>query len=246
MAHNTVPLSALTLVDNWPGSVNPNRSKPTDGWDNTVDNFTTTSAGQTPSVPVGTKIMAYTDNSYNPGWYTMMMLKYHTFEDSDISVKDYSGNAGICCHYDASDAEDYNADFSMVPYYVICNDITNTDAANIGTTTGTGIRIAFPCATVSSDGTSAYTNGYGDAYVWSWVGGVCPCLDATLLDASAGGGSGAYIGCGSMVTSGSVVAGFSTTSIFLEAPDVSAFSGADASEGGNVPCIVGFLDTSGA
>lgn len=244
MAHNTVRLTAVQLVDSFPGESLQGRGIPTDGWDNTIDNFKTTVAGELPPVEVGTKISQYSDASYAKGPYTMTYLRYHTFEDTDISIGDYTSNVGICAHYDASDAEDYVVDTSTVPYYVMCNDITNTDAAKQGAT-GPGFRIAFPCASLSSDGTSALTNGYGDAYGWFWTGGVCPVEDCTIFDDETGAGDGAEVGCGSMLAGGSFIAGVSTAGIFLEAPDVSAISGADASEGGNVPQIAGFVDTSG-
>ena len=244
MAHNTVPLTALTLIDNWPGVVNPAVSIPTDGWDNTKDNFTTTAAGQLSPVRIGQKRMAYSDNSHAPGWYTMMYLKYHTFEDSDISIGDFCANTGICCHYDASQAEDYKVDISKVPYFVVSNDITDTDAGTAGELTP-GMRVSFPCATMSSDGSSALTDGFGDVFGWHWVGGVCPVNDATILDDLAGTGVGAGIGCGSMMISGGVIAGISTASIYIESPDMSAVSNADNSEGGNVPGLMGFIDTSG-
>ena len=243
MSDHTINLTALTLVDNWPGAANPNYGIPTGGWDNTTDNFTTTVAGQVPPQEIGQKRMVHTDQSHSPGWYTMQYLKYHTFEDTDISVGDFSSNLGVCCHYDASQAEDYKVDLSVVPYYVVSSDITDTDAVPSGKL-GPGIRIAYPCASLSSDGSSALTNGFGDAFGWFWVGGVCPVEDATILDGTAGDGIGAEVACGSMVVAGAVIAGISTASIFIESPDVSAVSGADVSEGGNVPTIIGFVDTS--
>jgi hypothetical protein len=245
MAHNTIRTTALTLVDNWPGEVLQDRGIPTDGWDNTIDNFKTTEAGQLPSYPIGTKIAQYSDASYAKGLYTMAYLMYHTFEDSDISVGDYTNNVGICTHYDASQAEKYVVDTSTVPYYVVSNDVTDTDAGKLLTSfVGPGIRVAFPCATLDSDGSSAYTNGYGDSYGWFWVGGVCPVKDCTIFDDETGAGNGAEIGCGSMVNGGAVLAGVSTTGIYVEAFDMSSYAEA-TDEIVNLGPVMGFVDTSG-
>lgn len=240
MAHNGIALGHLQLVDWWPGPVNPNLGIPANGWDNTKDNFKTTSVNDTPSYPLGTKIMAYTDNSVAPGWYTMMYLMYTTFEDTDVSVGDYSGNAAICCHADNSTPQNYDDDVSAVPYYVVSPDVTGTDGA-----IGKQPRVAFPCASMDSDGTTGYTNGYGDAYGWFWVGGVCPCADATILDGTDGNKVGAVVGCGSMVSSGAIGFCWSTTNAYIERLDFSASYNTDASAGpGQLP-IAGYLDTSG-
>jgi len=196
MAHNTIPLSSVQLLDRWPGPVNPNAGIPTNGWDNTVDNFKTSSGVVTIRNGIGEKRMAYTDNTHAPGWYTMMYLSYHAFENCCISA-DVSDSLQLCTPYDGSDCEWY--DNSHAPYFVVTNEITrgNSDATR-------GMRIAFPCATLDSDGTSAGAdnNSYGDSWGWFWIGGVCPCKDATILDGTAGSGFGVEFECASTFTGG--------------------------------------------
>lgn len=182
-----VPLTHLVLNDNWPGSSNVFYGRPTGGWDNTTDNFKTTSGSTEPNYPPGTKISSYTDNSYCPGWYTMMYLMFHDYSGDDISG-DFSDGNFWCSHYDGSEAEKYSTDFSATPYYVVARCITEgvTDVTR-------GTPVAVPCATLASDGTTAYANGYGDAYGWFWVGGVCPCLDVTILKGAADSDAGADV-----------------------------------------------------
>ncbi len=113
----TVNLCNIQLVDKWPGTVNTNLGIPTGGWDNTTDNFKTTASTDSPGHDVGTKIMGYTDNSYAPGNYTMMYLMYHGFSSSaTIDADDFSTNVAVCVHYDASEAQKYGVDSSVVPY----------------------------------------------------------------------------------------------------------------------------------
>lgn len=197
MAHNAIPLTAVQLVDCWPGAVNPNIGKPVGGWDGTADCFKTTAINTPPGQPVGQKRMAYTDNTHCPGWYTMMYLQYHSFENACVS-KDMSDSLQLCTPYDGSDCEWF--DNSHTPYFVVTNEITlgNSDATR-------GMRIAFPCATMDSDGTScdpSANNAYGDQWGWFWIGGVCPCKDATILDGTAGSGFGVEFGCASTYTGG--------------------------------------------
>ena len=207
----TLRLSRLALIDKWPGVPNPNLSIPTDGWDNTTDNFTTTSAAQTPSYPVGTKIMAYTDNTNCPGYYTMMMLMFHDWSTNfDISA-DFSDGRFFCSHVGtganpgcASTAQ--FADTSRAPYFIVANCVSTavTDATK-------GTPIAIPCATLNSDGTGVYVATYGDAYGWFWVGGVCPCKDATLLQGTIGSLLGADITVDALMAPGPVFVDFTTS-----------------------------------
>ena len=180
-------LSSLNLVDKWPGTVNPNLGIPTGGWSNTTDNFITESGSTTPAYPIGTKIMAYTDNSYCPGYYTMQYLMFHQFEDQDIDVDDFSEGQAWCAHLMdmTANTEMYDSDQSSTPWYVVTNEITAlySDATRAQ-------RLCMPCFTLTSDGTLAQAQGYGDAYGWFWVGGVCPVADATILDDDTGTGIG--------------------------------------------------------
>lgn len=196
-----INLSQVRLIDKFPGAVNNNLGIPTGGWDNTTDNFTTTSIGQAGSYPLGTKIMAYTDSSYVKGWYTMAYLMYHSFESVDISA-DYSDGLQVCSHFDNSDAEKYILDISACPYYVVSNELT---AANSDISSGAGV--AFPCFTLESDGTksSVANQSYGDAYGWFWIGGVCPCRDVTRLDGTLGLFIGVDISCDTLMRKGPVM-----------------------------------------
>jgi hypothetical protein len=182
---STIHFGALVLNDGWPGLPNPNLTIPDDGWNNTTDNFTTTSANQATPYPVGTKIQFYSANPENPGYYTMMYLMYTDYSDNDIEATDYSLNKAFCAHFDASTAEKYASDTSAVPYYVVskCYTVVSSDITH-------GVPIAVPCATLGADGTAVQVTGYGDAYGWFWVGGVCPLDDVSLfrgaLDTSKG------------------------------------------------------------
>lgn len=182
-----LPLTHLVLDDRWPGTPNIFYGRPTNGWDNTVDNFKTSSGNTTPKYPAGTKIQSYTDNSYCPGWYTMMYLSFHDYSAVDISG-DFSDGNFWCSHYDGSDAEKYSTDFSSSPYYVVarCYTAASTDVTK-------GAPVAVPCFSLASDGSGAYVAGYGDAYGWFWVGGVCPCLDATIMKGLADSDAGADV-----------------------------------------------------
>ena len=202
MAHNVIPLSSVQLIDRWPGPVNPNVGVPTNGWDNTVSNFQTSSGNIVPVHGIGEKRMAYTDNTHAPGWYTMMYLSYHSFESGEIAAA-FSGSTQMCTHAEVTDCEWY--DNSHTPYFVVTNEIT------IGTSDySKGARIAFPCASLSSDGTDGAL-GYGDSWAWFWVGGVCPCKDATILDATLGLGLGVDYECASTYEGGPLSLDLSTS-----------------------------------
>ncbi len=225
-------LADIILKDGWPGLPNANQGIPTGGWDNTTDNFTTTSANQVTRYPVGTKITMLTDNSYCSGNYTMQYLMFHDYSAKDISA-DFSDGEMWCCHYDGSDAEKYFIDFSHVPYYVVTRCYTGgvCDATR-------GLPLAIPCATIASDGSAVYVTGYGDAYGWFWVGGVCPCADATLLQGTAGTLAGADVSVDTLMRKGPFHAEFSGASIGLFTCDLSNF-GDSTDVGDNIVGIEG-------
>lgn len=194
-----INLSSLVLYDNWPGPVNPNLGIPTDGWDSTRSNFKTTSAADQPAYPLGTKIMHYTDNSWCPGWYTMMYLMYHSYEAGavyDVS-KDFSDGYIFCTKCDGSTAQAYGtiADVSTIPYYVVSKCLTK-GAGDVSVQSA----VAIPCYTLASDGTGVYVAGYGDSYGWFWVSGVCPAKDVTLMDNAAAGIGSVCAGIGACVS----------------------------------------------
>ena len=204
----TLRLSHLILNDKWPGFPNPNYGTPSEGWDNTIDNFKTTSEQNTPPrYTPGTKIMGYTDNTNCPGNYTMMYLQYHDPSSVDISA-DFSDGMMFCCHIDGSKC--MNADTSISPYYVVSRCYTGS-TLTVATDQTKGMPIAVPCATITADSSVALTSGspadlsYGDAYGWFWVGGVCPCKDVTLMQGTIGSEKGADVSTDSVLTRGAVI-----------------------------------------
>lgn len=184
-----INMSSIILNDRWPGIPNPNLGIPTGSWDNTNDCFKTTAAADLPSYPLGTKIMAYSDNTWAPGWYTMMYLMFHSYCSAalvDVS-QDFSDGFPACTPADGSTAQAYNTmgDSSTIPYYVVSRCITKAGGAvdyTRAACAGGGMGVAIPCWTASSDGTGVYVAGYGDSYGWFWVGGVCPAKDVSIFD----------------------------------------------------------------
>jgi hypothetical protein len=180
-----IALANIRLIDNWPGEVNPNLGIPTNGWDSTEDNFPTTAADTpVPSYPLGTKIMAYTDNSACPGYYTMMYLMYHAVSATVGIVEatvDFTAGSHFCFHHDTSDAVHYDAaDTSTVPYYVVSSVASGATAGAVDVTKSSGV--AIPCASISAgESSAAFVSGYGDSYGWFWVGGVAPIKDCTIM-----------------------------------------------------------------
>lgn len=228
----TIRLAYLNLIDRWPGAVNPNRSIPTDGWDNTIDNMITTAAGQSPPVPVGTKIMGYSDNANAPGWYTMMYLMFHSYEDGVdvITSTDYSLKGAWCFHTDGSTSEKLDGDLSVSPYYVVskCYTAVSSDM------TSDGLGIALPCATLDSDGTVVYVQTYGDGYGWFWVGGVPPLNDVSLFRGAADASKGFDFTTDTLCRKGAVMFCPTTDQTWLTSCDISEVEDDDAS-GGAIP-----------
>lgn len=201
----TLNISKLVLYDKWPGvpvphAVYPNRTKGCGtagkGWDNTVDNFSSAddtsralnlspaSAGKT-RVRIGEKRQAYHESTENPGYYQMIYLCLHSFEDGMDISKDFSDGhffhspSDIVC---ISNSE--WADTSVGPWFVVSRCTTGADVTR-------NCAVAVFCSTFTySDGTIVAANGYGDGYGWAWCGGVCPINDVTLLDDETGAGKG--------------------------------------------------------
>jgi len=218
----TVRLCDFNLIDSWPGPVNPNRSIPTDGWDNTVDNMITTGTSETPPVPVGTKVMAYSNNANAPGWYTCIFLMFHSYEDGvDVITKtDYSLKGAWCAHADGSTAEKYTEDVSGIPYYVVsrCYTAAGNDMTDMG------LGICLPCATLDSDGTGVFVAGYGDGYGWFWCGGVPPLNDVSHFRGAADNSKGFDFTTDILCRKGAV--------LFEMTADQSWLTSCDQSEGG--------------
>ena len=247
-----VSIGDLQLIDRWPGHVNPNLGIPTNGWDGTTDNFVTTAADTPPpSYPVGTKIEAYTDNSNNPGYYTMAYLAYHCYSSTVgvIESDDLSIGKGFCFRYDGSEAvagSDYTTT-TLNPYYVVAGIESHAGEAAVTDATKGG-RLAIPCLSKSAgENVGAYVSGFGDSFGWFWIGGVCPVQDVTLfkgeLDTD-------YVGLDlstdAHVISAPFIVEFTTDSGILEYAGMStAFDTTDL-ETPNLPynCEVGYSCTS--
>ena len=246
-----ISLGDLVLTDRFPGHVNPNLGIPTNGWDGTDSNFVTTAADTPPPLyPPGTKIEAYTDNSNNPGYYTMAYLAYHCYSTGVglIEADDISLNVGFCFHYDASDAVDYaaqGADTSIVPYYVMAGIEGGADAF---TDSSKGGAMAIPCLSKSAgESSAAYVSGFGDSWGWFWVGGVCPVQDVTLFKGEA---DASFVGLD--VTAGGHLIAAPFIIELTSANGVPDYAGASASEDSTdvglttLPfgCAVGYACTS--
>ena len=237
-------LSQLILNENkWPGAVNPGLGIPTDGWDNTVDNFTTSSGNvNPPNYQVGTKISIYTDNTYCAGNYTMAYLMLHDSSSADISG-DFSNGAMFCSHYDGSKANKYQSDISAVPWYVLTR-CYSAGGGDHGSDITSGSPLAVPCATIAGDSSIEHVTGdaqdvgYGDAYGWFWVGGVCPCKDATLMQGTAGELAGADISVDEHLRRGSVMAEYSANTLALISNDVTNYDDATTLDNNVVNTII--------
>lgn len=249
----TLRLAHLVLQDKWPGVPNPNLSIPTGGWDSTRWCYKTTSTTEddNPGYPIGTKIMAYEDNSECPGWYTMMYMAFHSIEGAaaagDIS-SDFSESNFFCFHYDGSHAVRYDVDTSTVPYFVVASCYTNS-TAGLCTDTSRGVcGAALACWTASGDGTAAYTQGYGDAFGWFWVGGVCPLSDVSLFWGLGDNTTlGVDITVDTLMRRGPVMAELTAASLHLFTSDVSNIIDATALVGqSGAELVIGWTCASDA
>lgn len=167
---STIRLARLMLIDRFPGPDNKNMGVPVDGWGKTCVTY--------PEYPLGEKRFAYTDNSHCPGNYTMMYGTLAGISKTNYCVShDFSNGkcwvAHCCMTEDVSYAADptylmAEPDGTAQPWYVMhrCTTDAVTDLSGSG-------GAAIPCASMDP-------YDYG----WFWVGGVCPCKDATILDES--------------------------------------------------------------
>ncbi|MDD5533075.1 MAG: hypothetical protein PHC52_09785 [Syntrophales bacterium] len=218
----TVRLSKVILNDRWPGTPS-DLPVPINGWDNTLDNFKTTASTDLPRYPLGTKIRAYTDNTNCPGWYTMMYLQLTSYCSGACISADFSDGKFLCAHAAEITTSMNPVDASIPGYYVVarCYTAVASDAT-------IGAPLAVPCASLAPDGTTAYTNGYGDAYGWFWVGGVCPCKDATIMDDGSGNTKGVDMTTFSTLRRGPFMVEITGGTCMLESPDMSAVADATA------------------
>jgi hypothetical protein len=197
-------------------------SEPTAGWDNTTDNFTTTSASQTTPYPVGTKILGYSSNPENPGFYTMQYLMFTDFSAIPIDA-DFSTKVPWCSHADFSTAEKYASDTSAVPYYVVshCYTAISSDITK-------GQPMCLPCATLDGDGTAVQVTGYGDAYGWFWVEGVCPLNDVSLFRGAADTSKGFDFTVDSLMRGGPLMVCMTATVPWLSSDDATNYADSTA------------------
>ena len=226
MAAN-IRLAYLNLHDTWPGEANQNLGIPTDGWDNTVENFQTTASGQAVPIPVGQKRSVYTDNTNCPGTYTMMYLAYHDTSSYDVSG-DFSDTQFWCAALGDSSRTQWS-DGSKTPYYVVSRCVTGTNTM-MRTDATVGAPLAVPCASITADSSVSSASGdapvdddFGGAYGWFWVGGVCPVKDVTIMaDLTYGstcGGRGVDITAGTDLKRGNFYAEISSAALILTSGD---------------------------
>lgn len=204
-----IRLHKIILKDQWPGAANPNCGIPVDGWG--------VNDGTSPAYPVGQKRMVYTDNSHQPGMYTMLYGNLAAVSDTNFCIShDFSNGKCWCAHCCLSVDVSWAAD----PTYQIANHDN----------TAQPMYVMHMCSSlVDSVGTSDYSNSGGAAlpccsmdgydYGWFWVGGVCPCKDATIMEGSETDGNGA-----DMTTDDTIIGG---GNVFL---DVTARSQVPTSE----------------
>lgn len=156
-------LRDVILYDRWPGCPNPNLSCPTCGFDATAQ------CSSTPVWPLGTKIQAYNDSTYCPGYYTMIYLQYVETSDIALDIGDPSDGQRACFH--VIDACNNTPGNTVDYWYMVTLDATNSDAT-------LGGAIAFAAAELSGNSTSEQ-NECG----WFWCGGVNPCItNSTFTD----------------------------------------------------------------
>ncbi|KPL25600.1 MAG: hypothetical protein AMJ75_00380 [Phycisphaerae bacterium SM1_79] len=174
----------VILYDKWPGVPDPNLGIPTDGFDASGTHSCVTTA----VYPPGTKIMAYNDGTYNPGWYTMCYMQF--CEGSDLAYdadSDLSTGYGLCFHYEGTNHPTDALGSPQQAWWGVTSDLTNSDGSQGG---------ALAVAVRDLSGTD---DAGGNEFGWFWVGGVCPC-NTTTQDMTKCGNSGP-------LTDGNVAAG---------------------------------------
>lgn len=182
-----INLRNINLIDKWPGTPNPNMGIPTNGFDSSVAG--SGNCVTTPVFDVGTKIMAYNDGTYNPGWYTMCYMQFCEGSDNAHDAGDPSDGYACCFHYEAT--QHHPDGNNKATWYAVTNDLTNSDG-----TTGGALAIAV------RDLSGADTTTTGNEYGWYWVGGVCPCVTSPDTDCTQLGGevlTGGSVGQGEYI-----------------------------------------------
>ena len=177
----TTRLGALILKDKSPGVASMKKGIPVDGWTGAT-HFGVTA----PTYPPGEKRAHFTDNSHNPGWYTMFYGAFAEWSGTNHCISaDISDGlcwvAHTCMTQDVSYAADPTYisavwDGSLQPWYVVSSCTTASSTKDVS---GCGM-LALPCGSLD-----------GGQYGWFWCGGVCPCKDVTFLDDVSASGTGA-------------------------------------------------------
>lgn len=204
-------LSMVMLKDKTPGDTEQ-MGIPAGGWDSTI------SCSTVAAFQPGTKFAHYTDNTNNPGWYTMLYgcLAEASAVNHCISA-DVSDGAGWVAHAemteDVSDVLGADPTYTSAfwngvgqPFWVMANCITG---GGLGTTDVSG------CGQVGLACCSMHDHQYG----WFWIGGVCPCKDVSYLDDVSGVWTGADMTAA--VVAGNVHLVRSGASVLLTSADFS-------------------------
>ncbi len=240
----SIKSTQLILQDKMPGPVLWGESIPAGGWDATQWNFNTSDATAlvgNPPYPVGTKIGAYTDNSYCPGWYVMQYLAFHDFSSQDISAKEFSQGTAACSIVNGvacGTKTTYQGGDTTVPaWYFVTRCTTGTSDVT------KGMPVCYPCTSMTADSSVVLVSddnratGYGNGYGWFWVAGICPAKEGTFFDHSAGGIGGTMPGIGadftvdSLMRAGPVAAELTSDGIIFVTPDMSNSADATNSVG---------------
>jgi hypothetical protein len=227
-----IALGKITLIDKWPGAVNPNLGIPKDGWSAHADDTD-------PRYPIGTKIMAYSDATVNPGYYTMAYAEVASVCDGGVTGNggpegDVSAGGLFVGHADmtqpASDLT-YNItthDGSAPPPVFVVHSCYSsmTDLSK-----GTG-RVGLSCSTAS---------GYG--HVWMWIGGVCPVEDVTKFQGAASSLNGGCITVTTNISSRALYV-VDTTALGLVFNTCPTAATQTVDGTANFNCMIGFCDIS--
>lgn len=178
-----INLKNVILIDKWPGVPNPLLGIPAGGFDaSTVHSCVTTAASSAVYHP-GEKIQAYQDDgSQHMGYYTMIYLRYHEASGNN-TITEPSSNYCFVQHADMTFGTDGTSCWWNVAN---CAGIS-TDATYTG-------RFAIMCNTGITGDTTLGTKGAAGQWGWGWCGGVCPYVDLTMFDFSAGAGRDVTVG----------------------------------------------------
>lgn len=182
----TIDLRDVLLYDLWPGVPDPNLSCPSAGFDASEQ------CSSTPVWPLGTKIQAYNDSTYCPGYFTMIYLQFVEGSDYAYDAGKPSDNRCMCFHI--LDCSEHTPGGTVDYWYMVTSDLTNSDGTQGG-------AIAFAAYDLS--GNSGVSSDESNECGWFWCGGVNPCITTSATN---------FADCtrlaDDIVTDGSVVQGY--------------------------------------